>query len=134
MNSGGQSTAWPALLTAVLLILPAVALQKQGADLRWAGAYAAVMSALTYWAYARDKRSAEEGYWRISEANLHLLEMLGGWPGAFLAQRRMRHKCSKRSYQLYFWLIVLLYQAAAVDSLQNWKLSRAVFGRFFGKG
>jgi len=42
---------------------------------------------------------------------LHLLELLGGWPGAFLAQRRLRHKCSKRRYQFVFWLIVLAYQS-----------------------
>ena len=57
--------------------------------------------------------------------NLHLLELLGGWPGAFLAQRRLRHKCSKGSYQFVFWLIVLGYQFAAYDSLQHWQYSRA---------
>lgn len=57
---------------------------------------------------------------------LHLLELLGGWPGAFLAQRRLHHKCSKGSYQFVFWLIVLAYQFAAYDSFQNWKYSRAL--------
>ena len=123
MNNSGRGTAWEALCTALLCILPGIALQRR--DLRWVTAYALVISALTYWAYARDKRSAEDGYWRISEGSLHLLELLGGWPGAFLAQRRLRHKCSKRSYQFVFWLIVLLYQAVALDSLQNWKLSHA---------
>jgi uncharacterized membrane protein YsdA (DUF1294 family) len=128
-----RSVVWPALLTAVLLILPAMALHRRGADLRWVGAYAAVISALAYWAYARDKRSAGEGHWRISESNLHLLEMLGGWPGAFLAQRRLRHKCSKPGYQVVFWLIVLAYQAAALDSLQHWQLCLAGFARVFGR-
>ena len=63
--------------------------------------------------------------WRVSEANLHLLELLGGWPAALLAQRRLRHKCSKGSYQFMFWLIVLGHQFAAGDSFQDWKLSRA---------
>jgi hypothetical protein len=31
---------------------------------------------------------------------------MGGWPGAFVAQRRLRHKCVKRKYQIVFWLIV----------------------------
>lgn len=84
-----------------------------------------MMSALSYWAYARDKRSAQAGEWRVSEAQLHLWELLGGWPGALVAQRRLRHKYSKASYQLVFWLIVLGYQFAAVDSFQDWKLSRA---------
>jgi uncharacterized membrane protein YsdA (DUF1294 family) len=57
------------------------------------------------------------------------LELLGGWPGAFLAQRWLRHKCSKGSYQAVFWLIVLAYQFAAFDSLQNWQLSRAALNQ-----
>jgi len=69
---------------------------------------------------------------RLCEGRLHLLELLGGWPGALLAQRRLRHKCSKGSYQFVFWLIVLVYQFAAFDSLQNWQLSRAALNRLEG--
>ena len=47
------------------------------------------------------------------------------WPGAWVAQRRLRHKCSKGSYQFVFWLIVLGHQFAAFDSFQDWQLSRA---------
>jgi uncharacterized membrane protein YsdA (DUF1294 family) len=57
---------------------------------------------------------------------LHLFELIGGWPGAFVAQRHLRHKCSKAAYLVIFWLIVLIYQYAAIDSLFNWKLSRGV--------
>jgi uncharacterized membrane protein YsdA (DUF1294 family) len=117
------------LITAGLLVLPALALQRLGADFRWVGAWAFFLGALTYWAYQVDKRRAEEGLWRVPEAHLHLLEVLGGWPGAFLAQRRLRHKCSKRSYQVAFWMIVLVYQFAAFDSLCHWQLSRAALGR-----
>jgi hypothetical protein len=31
------------------------------------------------------------------------------------------------SYQLVFWVIVLAYQFAALDSLQNWQFSRAAW-------
>lgn len=109
----------------VLLVLPVVALHRRGSDFRWTGAYALVLSVLTYWSYARDKRRAQAGEWRVPEVWLHLLELAGGWPGAWLAQRRLRHKCSKGSYQVVFWLIVLGYQFAAYDSLQDWQLSRA---------
>jgi uncharacterized membrane protein YsdA (DUF1294 family) len=107
-----------------LLVLPAIALQRSGVNLLWVGAYAILISVLTYWTYARDKRRAENGEWRVPEMRLHLLELIGGWSAAFLAQRRLRHKCSKRSYQIVFWLIVLVWQFVAVDSLQNWKHSR----------
>jgi uncharacterized membrane protein YsdA (DUF1294 family) len=113
------------VVVAGLLVLPVMALHRRDLDLRWAGAYALVLSAITYWTYARDKRRAQDGEWRVSETQLHLLELLGGWPGAWIAQRRLRHKCSKGSYQMVFWLIVLGYQFAAFDSFHDWQLSRA---------
>jgi uncharacterized membrane protein YsdA (DUF1294 family) len=44
---------------------------------------------------------------------------------AWVAQRRLRHKCSKGSYQFVFCLIVLGWQVAALDSFHDWELSRA---------
>jgi uncharacterized membrane protein YsdA (DUF1294 family)/cold shock CspA family protein len=67
------------------------------------------MSLATFLAYAWDKKRAIDGAWRIPEANLHLLELFGGWPGGLLAQYRIRHKGSKTRYQALFWLIVLLH-------------------------
>jgi uncharacterized membrane protein YsdA (DUF1294 family) len=113
------------LVLAGLLVLPVMAIQRLHLDWRWVVAYGLAMNAFTYWTYARDKRWAQEGEWRVSEGRLHLLELLGGWPAALLAQRRLRHKCSKGSYQFVFWLIVLAYQFAAWDSFQDWQLSRA---------
>jgi uncharacterized membrane protein YsdA (DUF1294 family) len=112
-------------VVAGLLALPVYAVQRLGPSFHWLGVYAFVLSALAYWVYAVDKRRAEEGLWRVPEARLHLLELLGGWPGAFLAQRRLRHKCSKGSYQVMFWLIVLAYQFAAYDSFQSWRYTHA---------
>jgi uncharacterized membrane protein YsdA (DUF1294 family) len=113
------------VVAGVLLVLPLMAAYRLGLDMRWVIAYALATSVLTYWAYAGDKKRAQEGAWRVSEAQLHLWELLGGWPGAWIAQRRLRHKSSKGSYQLVFWLIVLGYQFAAFDSFQDWKISRA---------
>ncbi len=112
-----------------LLVLPVYAVQRHGPIAPWVGVAAGAVSALSYWAYALDKRRAEEGLWRVPEMRLHLLDLLGGWPGGFLAQRRLRHKCSKSSYQVVFWLIVLSYQFAAYDSLRNWQLSRAALSQ-----
>ena len=71
-----------------------------------------VMSMIAFVAYALDKRAAGRGRPRTPEATLHLLELLGGWPGAFVAQRLIRHKNAKVSYQVVFWLIVVLHVAA----------------------
>lgn len=68
-----------------------------------------VMSFITFAQYADDKSRAKEGRWRVSEKRLHLCEFMGGWLGAFIAQRRLRHKSSKVSYQVVFWLIVAIH-------------------------
>jgi uncharacterized membrane protein YsdA (DUF1294 family) len=73
-----------------------------------------------------DKRKAASGEWRTPEATLHLFELLGGWPGAFLAQRSFRHKTAKLSYQIIFWLIVIGYEYVSIDYLLGWKLAHAV--------
>lgn len=124
-NDGGCITALNVVSLLGLLVLPAIALQRRATDLAWVGAYVVAMCGVTFWAYAVDKRRARNREWRLSEQRLHLLELLGGWPAAFLAQRHLRHKCSKGSFQLVFWLIVFAYQFAAFDSLQDWQYSRA---------
>jgi uncharacterized membrane protein YsdA (DUF1294 family) len=120
-NERGRITVANLLSLAALLVLPIVALQRFSNGLLWGGIYAVVMSGITFLAYGWDKQQAREKQWRMPEAKLHIMELIGGWPGAFLAQRRLRHKCSKVSYQVVFWLIVLTYQLAALDSLQQWK-------------
>lgn len=72
-----------------------------------------LMSLICFIAYYRDKQFAIKGQQRTPEARLHLYELLGGWPGGLLAQRLIRHKNRKLSYQLLFWLIVLLHLAVA---------------------
>lgn len=73
-----------------------------------------LMSAVTFSVYALDKRAAARGRRRTPEATLHLLELAGGWPGALAAQRVLRHKNRKLSYQVKFWGIVVLHAAAWV--------------------
>ncbi len=125
-NEHGHITLVNLLLLAALLALPGVALHRFSSGLLWGSVYTVVMSVITYLAYGWDKQQARDKEWRMPEARLHLMELIGGWPGAFLAQRRLRHKCSKASYQIGFWLIVLVYQLAAFDSLQEWKWVREV--------
>jgi uncharacterized membrane protein YsdA (DUF1294 family)/cold shock CspA family protein len=69
----------------------------------------AVASLVAFILYGKDKYRAVTGAWRISEATLHLTEALGGWPGAFIAQRTMRHKTVKADYQATYWLIVVAH-------------------------
>ena len=71
------------------------------------GAYVLV-SMITFIAYAIDKSAAQAGRWRTSEASLHMLGLLGGWPGALLAQQTLRHKSRKGSFRVVLWFTVLL--------------------------
>ena len=75
------------------------------------------MSLLTFGLYADDKSRAIKKQWRTREATLHLCELMGGWLGAFIAQQKLRHKSSKVSYQLVFWLIVAAHLVIWVDWL-----------------
>ncbi|MDM8569130.1 cold shock and DUF1294 domain-containing protein [Thiotrichales bacterium HSG1] len=68
-----------------------------------------VMSPITYLLYVTDKISAIKKQWRVMENTLHLFELLGGWPGALLAQKQIRHKNRKLSYQIIFWTIVTIH-------------------------
>jgi uncharacterized membrane protein YsdA (DUF1294 family) len=70
-----------------------------------------VVSLATFALYWDDKRSATRGKWRTSEAMLHFFELMGGWPGALIAQQKFRHKTRKVSFQVVFWAIVLVHQA-----------------------
>jgi uncharacterized membrane protein YsdA (DUF1294 family) len=65
------------------------------------------LSLVTYFYYAKDKKAALVGTWRVPEKTLQLLSLSGGWPGAFFAQQRLRHKTKKVSFRLVFWFTVL---------------------------
>ncbi|MFO1419100.1 MAG: DUF1294 domain-containing protein [Methylotetracoccus sp.] len=69
------------------------------------------LSTLTIMFYGADKKRAMTSRWRIPESYLHILELLGGWPGALLAQKDFRHKLTKSSYQRIFWAIIVLHGA-----------------------
>lgn len=66
------------------------------------------MSVIAYATYARDKSAARAGRRRTPEKTLHLVALLGGWPGALLAQRRLRHKSSKASFLFVFGVTVVV--------------------------
>jgi len=69
------------------------------------------MSAITYIVYARDKYAAIHDEGRIPENILHVFSLLGGWPGAIIAQQTLRHKTRKPGFQLMFWLVMLINSA-----------------------
>lgn len=87
-------------------------------------------SLLTFIAYYMDKSAARNGDWRTQESTLHLLAIMGGWPGALVAQNRLRHKSRKISFQLVFWATVLMNCGALgwLLSANGKQLLRSVLG------
>lgn len=84
-----------------------------------------VASVVTFVFYAMDKSAAGKDGRRAPESTLHLLSLLGGWPGALIAQRLLKHKSTKASFQMMFWITVVLncvaffwlFRRAAADLL-----------------
>lgn len=80
----------------------------------WVAALYFLASAACFLAYAIDKSAATAGRWRTPESTLLLLGLVGGWPGAILAQQLLRHKTSKASFRAMFWATVVLNVTAFV--------------------
>lgn len=73
----------------------------------WVTVLYVTASILCFIAYARDKAAAAAGRWRIPETTLLLLGLIGGWPGAIVAQQLLRHKTRKARFLSAFWLTVM---------------------------
>lgn len=69
------------------------------------------MSIACFVAYGWDKRCAANGSRRVPEQTLHILALLGCWPGALLGQRQFRHKTKKLSFLIMFWCVVVVHVA-----------------------
>lgn len=62
--------------------------------------YLAIVSLVTFIAYAIDKQKAKKGAWRIPEATLLGLSFFGGALGGYLAMYAVRHKTKKLKFHL----------------------------------
>lgn len=65
-------------------------------------------SALSWVVYALDKAAARAGRRRTPENTLHLLALIGGWPGALVAQQWLRHKTAKASFIVVYRVTVVV--------------------------
>jgi len=130
-NASSSRAAWPKRMVggAFLVFLslgwlfskvpPAVLLAYVGASL------------LAIFLYAADKSAAQNNRWRTPESTLHLVALLGGWPGALVAQDVFRHKSKKEAFQALFWATVVLNCGAFLWLLGSGTavvIDRAIFG------
>lgn len=74
----------------------------------WLAAWYFAASVACFIMYAIDKSAATSGRSRVSERTLLSLGLVGGWPGAIVAQQLLRHKSNKASFRSTFWTTVLL--------------------------
>lgn len=72
----------------------------------WALGFLLAINVVTFAAFAVDKRAARLGNQRIAENTLLKLALLGGSPGAKLAQARFRHKTVKQPFARMLNLII----------------------------
>lgn len=102
---------------ATLFLIPLFLLLMVAVSLLWRAPYGwfllyLTVSLVTVALYAIDKQQAAMGAMRVPEARLHLLSLVGGWPGALVAQQFLRHKTVKPSFRRLFWITVVLNVAA----------------------
>ncbi len=80
-----------------------------------------IISFVLYW---QDKKASVAGTWRVPEEQLHLVGLVGGWPGGIIAQNLFRHKTQKEKFARNFWftvmLNVLMYVAAGTIIRFDW--------------
>jgi uncharacterized membrane protein YsdA (DUF1294 family) len=73
-------------------------------------AYGALATA-TFLLYGWDKLQAQRAGRRVPEAQLHVLALLGGFPGSLLGMRLFRHKTRKLAFRAVLAAAVLLHAA-----------------------
>lgn len=72
-----------------------------------------LMSVITLGFYVWDKRQSKRSGWRVPEKRLHVLSLLGGWPGALIGQHWLRHKSIKTKFRAVLWLTVCMHVTVA---------------------
>ena len=107
-TSGGGRLRWDVLIgggwPAGLGILAAVGRVPMIIPLWYLG-----MSVIAFAAHGADKAQAAAHGRRVPEQALHLVSLLGGWPGALIAQHHFRHKTRKARFQVLFWGTVMAH-------------------------
>jgi uncharacterized membrane protein YsdA (DUF1294 family) len=76
-----------------------------------------LLSAVAVAVYGFDKRRACNGGRRVPERSLHLIALLGGWPGALAGQRMFRHKTQKTAFRIVLWLTIAVHLVVVVGAV-----------------
>jgi uncharacterized membrane protein YsdA (DUF1294 family) len=75
--------------------------------------YLIVITIVTFLVYGIDKWKAKQGSWRISEASLLILAVIGGSIGALFGMKVWHHKTMHKKFK-YGLPLILLAQIALI--------------------
>jgi uncharacterized membrane protein YsdA (DUF1294 family) len=70
--------------------------------------YLIAINIVTFLVYGIDKWKAKQGSWRISEATLLILAVIGGSIGALLGMKVWRHKTQHKKFKYGLPLILII--------------------------
>ena len=76
--------------------------------------YLAVINVITFIVYGIDKLKAKKGKWRITEATLLLLAIVGGIIGALCGIKAWHHKTRHKKFKYGIPLIIAIQTAAII--------------------
>ena len=81
--------------------------------------YLLAVNITSFLLYGIDKYKAKKGRWRISEATLLLMAVIGGSIGAWGGMRIWHHKTMHKKFKYGIPIIIILQVALAVYLLTN---------------
>lgn len=76
--------------------------------------YLIAINVITFITYGIDKYKARKGMWRIPEATLLLLAVVGGSIGAWLGMKAWHHKTLHKKFKWGIPLIIVLQLSAII--------------------
>ena len=81
--------------------------------------YLLAVNIATFFLYGIDKYKARKGRWRISEATLLMMAVIGGSIGAWSGMRLWHHKTMHKKFKYGIPVIIILQVVLAVYLLTN---------------
>lgn len=81
--------------------------------------YLHAINIATFFLYGIDKYKAKKGRWRISEATLLMMAVIGGCIGAWAGMRLWHHKTMHKKFKYGIPIIIIIQVALAVYLLTN---------------
>lgn len=113
IDEPGRSNDGSLLLLFAIIFLLCMAISAYAGKLPlWVLGLYLMATSWTLITYRLDKMAAKRSHRRTPEKTLHLLALIGGWPGAIIGQKLFRHKSKKLSFQVTFWATIILNCAA----------------------